>query len=72
MIEVQKCKSGKINQEIDTKVFKQTDSLIPKKNEAQIQFSLKREALRNSSKTNPILARDRLVTKYRMILNLPR
>ncbi|MHA1993753.1 MAG: hypothetical protein ACW97Z_04375 [Candidatus Hodarchaeales archaeon] len=72
MIEVQKSKSGKINQETCTKVFKQEESLIPKKYKKQIRFNLRKEAVRNSSGINPLLTRDTQVAKYKMIFNLPR
>ena len=72
MIEVQKCKSGKINQELDTKVFKQTDSLIPKNKEKKNRFNLRKRVLHHNSNANPALVRDKQVTRYRMVLNLPR
>jgi hypothetical protein len=72
MIEVQKSKLGKFNQNSCSKVFKQENCLIPKKVTRKNRFSLRKEALRGVSKTNPLLARDREVTKFRMFLHYPR
>jgi hypothetical protein len=72
MIEVQNCKLGKFNQNSCSKVFKQENYPIPKKTTYKNRFSLRKEALRGDSRTNPLLVRDRQVLKFRMFLNYPR
>lgn len=72
MIEVQKSKSGKIKQDSCSNSFRQKKFSIPKGKKMQNRFSLRNEALRKGTTTNPLSVRDKQVTRYKMFLNLPR